>query len=380
MNMLKTKNCFDKVWLGAVFMFGMFGACNPRNQTPEVINESKREEVVEVEQIDIAAKLASGESFRLPAISGCNYDNDGEASGILVEAPSARQLIQISEILKYSGLPSNFKILKTVNSIANAFAAIVEGQRVIIFDEELLRVVDDRQSQEYWASMSILAHEIGHHLSGHTLDAKGSNHMTEMEADKFSGFVLYKMGASVDDAIYAMEQIGSEIDFPSHPSKYKRVEYIKEGWNEANRQRYYAALPPPPDDDGFNNLPEYFAPHQLLDTDMYESLYGKDNYYSYSLIEDIEGVIVSAEESNTYFFYEIMITSIAGDQEYLKKDKIFNFAMNDPFEAHEEMHHLNHGLLIKKIMVPGRKLKFSLSQQGNRGGYIITEIETLARD
>lgn len=362
--------------LAYLSLIGVY-SCSLKESSSEVETEL----INQPEPIDIRAKLASGESFLLPSISGCNYDSDEEAFEILVEAPSSRQQIQISEILKYSGLPSNFKILKTVNSIDNAFAAIVEGQRIIVFDEELLRDVDDRQSQKYWASMSILAHEIGHHLSGHTLDEIGSNHKSEMEADKFSGYVLFKMGADLEDASYAMEQIGSDIDSPSHPSKFKRVEYIEEGWSEANRQRYFAALPPPPDDDGFDNLPEYFAPYQLLDSVMYEALYGEDKYYSYSLIEDIEGVVVFADkEFNTYFFYEIMITSISEDEEYLKKDKIFKFAMDDPYEAYEEMHHLTHGLLTKKIMVPGRKLRFSLSQQGNRGGYAITEIQTLPRN
>lgn len=69
--------------------------------------------------------------------------------------------------------------------------------------------------------MSILAHEIGHHLLGHTISIGSSNPQDELEADKFSGFVLYKMGASLNDAVQAIQLLGSDTDSKTHPSKQK---------------------------------------------------------------------------------------------------------------------------------------------------------------
>src|SRR6185312_7269275 len=132
--------------------------------------------------------------------------------------------------------------------IDNAVATIINNKRYILYDPRLLSY-SDRQSGNYWSSMSILAHEIGHHLLGHTISNKGSNPLDELEADKFSGFVLYKLGASLEQATAAMRSLGSDNDSYSHPSKFKRIQSITKGWNEASEQRYESAIPPPPTDD-----------------------------------------------------------------------------------------------------------------------------------
>ncbi|MBK8068385.1 MAG: hypothetical protein IPK27_12370 [Rhodanobacteraceae bacterium] len=88
-----------------------------------------------------------------------------------------------------------------------------------------------------WAPISIMAHEIGHHLSGHTIMPGGSQPPTELEADKFSGFVLYKMGAMLADAQKAMNTLVPEQDGKTHPGRSKRVQAIQEGWTQACSQQ-----------------------------------------------------------------------------------------------------------------------------------------------
>ena len=38
--------------------------------------------------------------------------------------------------------------------------------------------------------MTLLAHEVGHHLNGHTIHRGGSTPELELEADEFAGFIL----------------------------------------------------------------------------------------------------------------------------------------------------------------------------------------------
>lgn len=371
----------DKKVFGIVSFFGLalLFSCNPNGNSSETKVEEKRnqEKLNETETIDFKGKLESGESFKLPSVSGCNFDKEVRLLGDFLNAPSQRELIQVSEILKYSGLPSNFKIYKTANSIKNAYATVLEGQRLIVFDEDMLREVDDRDSQKYWASMSILAHEVGHHLSGHILDGKGSNHTSEMEADKFAGYVLFKMGAKLEEATFAFQQLGSEFDSPTHPSKYKRIEFIKEGWNEANRQRMMAALPPSIDDE-FEDEAQRFYPDQILDTDEYEWLY-IDRAGEYTLIHENEGVILKERKLQDFFIYEIMMTSMKEDHEYLQPDGVYEFGMNNPIDAFNPMHHLKRGAFTEIVMQPGRKIKFTLSSQGNQANYVITKVEVIPR-
>jgi hypothetical protein len=84
-----------------------------------------------------------------------------------------------------------------------------------------------------WTAVSIMAHEIGHHLNGHTLDSETSKPATELEADEFSGFVLQKMGASLPDAQAAMAAIASLKGSHTHPPKNQRLSAIAAGWGKA---------------------------------------------------------------------------------------------------------------------------------------------------
>jgi hypothetical protein len=87
-----------------------------------------------------------------------------------------------------------------------------------------------------WAAVSVLAHEIGHHLNGHTITAGGSQPAIELEADEFSGFVLRKLGASLNDAQAAMKTIAQVRASRTHPGQYDRLASIASGWNRADAQ------------------------------------------------------------------------------------------------------------------------------------------------
>jgi hypothetical protein len=79
----------------------------------------------------------------------------------------------------------------------------------------------------------VLAHEMGHHYRNHVLDNQGSTPPKELEADYFSGYVMAKLGANLNEAIAAMEQIASPRASSSHPGKADRLAAITRGWNYA---------------------------------------------------------------------------------------------------------------------------------------------------
>jgi len=88
-----------------------------------------------------------------------------------------------------------------------------------------------------WSSISILAHEIGHHLNGHTLGVGGSRPDLELQADKFSGFVCARMGATLAEAQAAMKVAASSAGSSTHPPKSARLEAIAVGWNQEKSER-----------------------------------------------------------------------------------------------------------------------------------------------
>ncbi|MBB6562058.1 hypothetical protein HNP48_004767 [Acidovorax soli] len=142
----------------------------------------------------------------------------------------------VAEIMKYTGLPPNFVVVE--GQVPNAAAVIMQGpdkvpRRVIAYNPAFMGDVIRATKANNWAPVSIMAHEIGHHLSGHTIVPGGSQPPIELESDKFSGFVLYKMGAPLADAQRAIATLIPEQDGQTHPGRRKRLAAIEAGWKQA---------------------------------------------------------------------------------------------------------------------------------------------------
>jgi len=146
--------------------------------------------------------------------------------------PADAQTI-IQEIIDVVGLKPNFEIRQA--NIPNAAAVIYGGKRYILYNPDFFTALT-KSTGNKWAAVSVLAHEIGHHLDGHTLSQIGSQPQSELEADEFSGFVLRKMGANLDDAQVAMKTAATQRETATHPGQYDRLIAIANGWNKAEAQ------------------------------------------------------------------------------------------------------------------------------------------------
>jgi len=133
-----------------------------------------------------------------------------------------------SDIVYYSGLTQNFAVQEA--NVGNAGAEIRGTRRWIVFDPSFLMQLNDKSGTP-WAAYSVMAHEIGHHLQGHTLDSGGSRPPTELEADEFSGFILARMGATREEAQVAMQTFGSPSGSNTHPPRDQRLQAISTGWD-----------------------------------------------------------------------------------------------------------------------------------------------------
>jgi hypothetical protein len=123
----------------------------------------------------------------------------------------------------------NFSIRER-NGIRNAYATIINGVRWIVYDNDFLEDIDAYASTK-WASVSVLAHEMGHHYHNHVVSSGGSTPPKEIEADNFSGYVMAKLGASLQQSVAAMQAIATDRASASHPAKKDRLDAISKGWN-----------------------------------------------------------------------------------------------------------------------------------------------------
>jgi hypothetical protein len=134
------------------------------------------------------------------------------------------------QIIDVVGLKPNFEIREA--NVPNAAAVVYGGKRYVLYNPNFINKLNAATGTK-WAGISVLAHEIGHHLNGHTLTGKGSVPASELEADEFSGFVLKKMGATLDQAQIAMKVAAGERASKTHPGQYDRLLAIQKGWERA---------------------------------------------------------------------------------------------------------------------------------------------------
>jgi hypothetical protein len=297
--------------------------------------------------------------------NGCNFNNSANEDEIEIFLPNEKELDELKSITSFSGLPLNFKIYRA--NINNAVATIINDERYILYDSRLLDFANN-QTASFWSSISILAHEIGHHLSGHTLNQMTDNHTAELEADKFSGFVLYKMGASLEQATNAISTIGSNNDTESHPSKRRRIKAISNGWNEAYKLDYRSAIPPPLKDNP-NSFGEYTM--EMLNNEENVAFYDRIN----SGYDFMYGVITDSEISNgqvSNFIVEVIKTG----KEWEKNVGSLN--------ARRITINLDNGYGIdmcracerqfKELIKAGRRIKFAFEEGRPDGGSSLTGV------
>lgn len=137
----------------------------------------------------------------------------------------------MERIVEVMGLRANFVVQAA--RVPNAAAAIIGTQRYVLYNPNFISEIR-MNSRHDWSAISVLAHEIGHHLNGHTLQISGSRPAMELEADEFSGFVLRKMGASLSEAQSALQLLANPYGSLTHPPARDRLVAVETGWNRAD--------------------------------------------------------------------------------------------------------------------------------------------------
>ncbi|MDI5949242.1 hypothetical protein [Flavobacterium yafengii] len=156
-----------------------------------------------------------------------NFENDNQIDKI------------IFDITTLIGLEKNFVYVNSPG-INNCVALNYEGFRYILYDKSFLNKLSQNKNIKQSVYISVLAHEIGHHLQGHTLKniSENDNKLSEIEADKFSGFVMAKFGYSLMEAQEAINSLPQTFS-KTHPDKLKRLLAIKEGYEITTKKQNY---------------------------------------------------------------------------------------------------------------------------------------------
>jgi hypothetical protein len=208
---------------------------------PGCTNSSKKESNIN-SNVNFVSKERLNESpeskYKFVIENSCGFDRKMINENVYVFSSDFEAESALEKIMKLTGLPTNFEIRAA--SVDNACAVIKcddmgNCDRYILYNPEFMEKVKDQTTSNY-AELAILAHEIAHHLSGHTLSNTGSSYDMELESDKFAGFMLYKLGASIEEAKKAFSTL-SVNGSSTHPPKIARITALSNGYYEAKRNR-----------------------------------------------------------------------------------------------------------------------------------------------
>jgi hypothetical protein len=166
-------------------------------------------------QFQVEWKVLTNEGLSSATVS--NFTSVNEAKSI------------INEIISVMNIKANFEVREA--NVPNAGAVFFNNKRYILYNPDFIKQID-RATGTDWAAISILAHEIGHHVKGHVFaNNGGTSHENELEADEFSGLVLRRMGATLEEAQIAMKLVAGNRASATHPGKTDRLDAIAKGWN-----------------------------------------------------------------------------------------------------------------------------------------------------
>jgi hypothetical protein len=203
-----------------------------------------------------AGRVTSADSLGEVTLTASTCSMFGERLGnnkVLTFRSDATADQMVYDIVYYSGLRPNFQVRAA--NVPNAAARVEADQRFILYNPEFMRQVATSTGTD-WAAYSIMAHEIGHHLQGHTLEPGGSRPPIELEADEFSGFILARMDGTLAQAQAAMNRLASETGSATHPAKAQRLAAIKAGWEKGRQTRADGTTKPPVVDDDPTTRPD----------------------------------------------------------------------------------------------------------------------------
>ncbi len=155
-----------------------------------------------------------------------SISSPGDSS--LVKISSMQEMLQ--QIINVIGANENFE-LKEAN-VLNIEATISNKKKYIVYNPTFITTVNT-VTKNKWSVIWLLAHEIGHHVNGHTSGSGGNHLACELEADEFAGSILYKLGATLRESQNVMFFIAKVEASKTHPGRSSRLLAIEKGWTKA---------------------------------------------------------------------------------------------------------------------------------------------------
>ncbi|MFB9844012.1 M48 family metalloprotease [Mucilaginibacter ginsenosidivorans] len=170
-------------------------------------------------QHKISIKRSCGFSKEDPPAEGYAWGADNQA------------LEYIKRICQVSGISKNFTVERS-SATATACALIdFNNNRIIYYNQHFFASLGDETYK-----IAILAHEIAHHLNNNLFTKDSNRAIDELDADKFAGSVICKLGLKLEDAkgLYLTQCPAQSTGL--YPAQSDRIDAFSIGFNDAGCQ------------------------------------------------------------------------------------------------------------------------------------------------
>ena len=156
----------------------------------------------------------------------CSWAGGQVGQGLYPPKPAALYSLQlVSNALSVGSIPIY------EGNVPNAAATVLNGAPAIVYNTQFFAWMYSQGGD--WATTSIIAHELGHHLNFDSTWYGQFLHpwTRELRADYVSGFAMARLGASLEQATSALRAQFSYLGTPSHPDSPKRIDALAAGWH-----------------------------------------------------------------------------------------------------------------------------------------------------
>ncbi len=176
----------------------------------------------------VLAKAGFGQT-PLPLGEQLNYCT---RSGALPEQvngydPIAEDVATVRRLLGRLKLEANFSLL--ANNVVEVAAIRHRGERIILYHPALMKRVAAGEAE----ATGLLLQQMAHHLVQHPFTADGNERINVLEADRFTGFLLARLGIDWMEArsfLYARRAYGAPPAF--FPPTELRAQFLREGYDD----------------------------------------------------------------------------------------------------------------------------------------------------
>lgn len=182
---------------------------------------------------------------RLHLDGGCQFTSGTEEQEEYSFPPSIEAQVIVSKITSAMQIQQSF-ILKAAN-VANAKASSSGGLRYILYNTTFLEQFKTKPKNS-WGSYCVLAHEIGHHYNNDNFTETDLSRrkIAELSADRFAGYALQRMGATLEQAQAGIKNFALDEETSTHPPKSARMEAVATGFTQAKENTPYRTDLEPP--------------------------------------------------------------------------------------------------------------------------------------